>query len=170
MGPKLLLGFLLAFVPAATQAFSPPSAGLARDLARGKLSLRSASRRPSALSGMLVMQAQAEPPKGSGDGDKFDMSTLNARIEKVKAREANPVLNLQDKITDAVEPVKFEAAKLSNKIPDPRSAIPATGLPKWVLPVSLVLGFSLFTALLQSTMGGGGAALSDGSGLATGSL
>ena len=64
--PKLLLGFLLAFVPAATQAFSPPSAGLARDLARGKLSLRSASRRPSALSGMLVMQAQAEPPKGSG--------------------------------------------------------------------------------------------------------
>jgi len=119
---------------------------------------------------MLVMQAQAEPPKGSGDGDKFDMSTLNARIEKVKAREANPVLNLQDKITDAVEPVKFEAAKLSNKIPDPRSAIPATGLPKWVLPVSLVLGFSLFTALLQSTMGGGGAALSDGSGLATGSL
>ena len=43
---------------------------------------------------------------------------------------------------------------MSNKIPDPRSAIPATGLPKWVLPVSLVLGFSLFTALLQSTMGG----------------
>jgi hypothetical protein len=34
------------------------------------------------------------------------------------------VLNLQDKVSDAMEPVKFEAAKMKNKMPDPRAAIP----------------------------------------------
>ena len=74
-----------------------------------------------------------------------------------------------------------------------------TGLPKWVVPVAAILGFSILTAILQSTVGGGGSgslrycdvgtslacqlshpahvdactdtdAHSDGSGLATGSL
>ena len=74
-----------------------------------------------------------------------------------------------------------------------------TGLPKWVVPVAAILGFSILTAILQSTLGGGGSgslrycdvatslacqlshpahvdactdtdAHSDGSGLATGSL
>jgi len=48
-------------------------------------------------------------------------------------RESNPVLNMQDKVMDAVEPVRFEAAKMKNKLPDVRSAIPATGLPKWAV-------------------------------------
>ena len=65
--------------------------------------------------------------------DKFDMSALNARIQKVKAREANPVLNMQDKVTDAMEPVKMEAVKMKNRLPDPKAAIPVTGLPKWVV-------------------------------------
>ena len=65
--------------------------------------------------------------------DKFDMSALNARIQKVKAREANPVLNMQDKVADAMEPVKTEAVKMRNRLPDPKAAIPVTGLPKWVV-------------------------------------
>ena len=65
--------------------------------------------------------------------DKFDMSALNARIQKVKAREANPVLNMQDKMADAIEPVRTEAVKMKNRLPDPKAAIPVTGLPKWVV-------------------------------------
>jgi len=168
--PAALLLLAAVLLAPATEAFLAPSGGLARDLARGRPALRSSSCRRSALTG-LGMQAEAEPPQGPGEEDKFDMSALNARIEKVKAREANPVLNLQDKISDAVEPVKFEATKLKNQVPDPRSAIPATGLPKWVVPVAAILGFSILTAILQSTLGGGGSgSLSDGSGLATGSL
>ena len=67
--------------------------------------------------------------------DKFDMSALNARIQKVKEREANPVLNMQDKVADAIEPVKTEAVKIKNRLPDPKAAIPVTGLPKWVVSI-----------------------------------
>jgi len=165
----LLLGSaaLVAFTPA-TEGFSAPSAGLAHDLARGRMELRPAVRRSSPSCG-IRMQAQAEPPQDPGGEDKFDMSALNARIQKVKAREANPVLNMQDKVTDAMEPVKMEAVKMKNRLPDPKAAIPVTGLPKWVVPVSVILGLSIFSAVIQSTAGGGGG-LSDGSGLATGSL
>jgi len=159
---------LLLQLPA-TEGFAAPSAGLAHDLSRGKMKLRATARRTSPLCG-LCMQAQAEPPKGPGGEDKFDMAALNKRIQKVKARESNPVLNMQDRVMDAVEPVKFQAAKIKNKLPDPRSAIPVTGLPKWAVPLGLILGLSIFSAVIQSTMGGGGGALSDGSGLATGSL
>jgi hypothetical protein len=44
-----------------------------------------------------------------------------------------------------------------------------TGLPKWVVPISLIVGLSLLSAVVSSTVGGGGG-MSDGSGLATGSL
>lgn len=152
--------------------FVGPSAGLAADLSRGgaRMQLRSRARAALPICGGVSMQAQAEPPSGgSGDDDKFDMGALNARIQKVKERESNPVLNIQDKVTDAMEPVKLEAAKIKNKMPDPRAAIPVTGLPKWVVPISLILGLSIFSAVIQSTMGGGGG-MSDGSGLASGSL
>jgi len=164
----LLLGVGMLLLPA-TEGFAP-SAGLAHDLSRGKTQLRATKRRISPLLG-LHMQAQAEPPSGpGGDDGKFDMAALNKRIQKVKDRESNPVLNMQDKVMDAVEPVRFEAAKMKNKLPDVRSAIPATGLPKWALPLGLILGLSIFSAVIQSTMGGGGGGMSDGSGLASGSL
>mmetsp|Transcript_23321 Transcript_23321/g.36484 ORF Transcript_23321/g.36484 Transcript_23321/m.36484 type:complete len:117 (-) Transcript_23321:159-509(-) len=47
--------------------------------------------------------------------------------------------------------VQFEAAKMKNKMPDPRAAIPVTGLPKWVLPISAILGLSILSAVLSST-------------------
>ena len=59
----LLLGSaaLVAFTPA-TEGFSAPSAGLAHDLARGRMELRPAVRRSSPSCG-IRMQAQAEPPQ-----------------------------------------------------------------------------------------------------------
>lgn len=61
----LLLGcaLLVAWMPA-TEGFSP-SAGLARDLTRGRMQMRSPARRNTAALG-LRMQAQAEPPKDPG--------------------------------------------------------------------------------------------------------
>ena len=75
------------------------------------------------------------------------MSALNARIEKVKAREANPVRNMQDKVADAMEPVKTEAVKMRNRLPDPKAAIPVTGLPKWVVRAILSCDASCDVAL-----------------------
>uniref|UniRef100_A0A7S0EPE4 Uncharacterized protein n=1 Tax=Hanusia phi TaxID=3032 RepID=A0A7S0EPE4_9CRYP len=116
------------------------------------------------------MQATSGPdpdkPDESGSSVNLDMSALNARISKLKERESNPVLNLQDKVSDALEPMSLEAMKLKQKIPDPRGAIPVTGLPKWVLPLSLIVGLSVFSAIIQSTSGGS----SDVSGLASGSF
>lgn len=68
----LMLGCaaLVAFTPA-TEGFSSPasglapSAGLVRDLTRGRLQLRRSVRQSSAVRS-LCMQAQAEPPKDPG--------------------------------------------------------------------------------------------------------
>jgi len=61
----LLLGSALIALAPATEGFSAPSAGLARDLARGRMELRPAVRRNSPSCG-IRMQAQAEPPQDPG--------------------------------------------------------------------------------------------------------
>eukprot|EP00290_Baffinella_frigidus_P005482 CAMPEP_0180134796 /NCGR_PEP_ID=MMETSP0986-20121125/10392_1 /TAXON_ID=697907 /ORGANISM="non described non described, Strain CCMP2293" /LENGTH=112 /DNA_ID=CAMNT_0022075259 /DNA_START=177 /DNA_END=515 /DNA_ORIENTATION=+ len=102
------------------------------------------------------------------DDSQFSMSALNARIAKIKERESNPVLNLQDRVTDSLEPLQYEAKKLQNKMPDPRGAIPTTGVPKWALPLGLIVGLSIFSAIISNT--GGSVSDTYGAGLATGSL
>ncbi|EKX39561.1 hypothetical protein GUITHDRAFT_164895 [Guillardia theta CCMP2712] len=130
------------------------------------LRARACTARPHAWRMQATSGPDPDKPDESGASANFDMSALNARISKLKEREANPVLNLQDKVSDALEPMSMEAMKLKQKIPDPRGAIPVTGLPKWVLPLSLIVGLSVFSAIVQSTSGGS----SDVSGLASGSF
>uniref|UniRef100_A0A7S0V8F8 Plastid lipid-associated protein/fibrillin conserved domain-containing protein n=1 Tax=Hemiselmis tepida TaxID=464990 RepID=A0A7S0V8F8_9CRYP len=136
-----LLVALLVASASPSLAFAPSSA----------LPLRATRARSAACA--PVMQTN---PKGDGDREypSFDpdMSVLNDRINKLKERETNPLNRIQDTVTDKAEDFQRESKKLANNVPVPdvRTLIPVTGLPKWVLPLSAIVGLSVLTSVLQT--------------------
>mmetsp|Transcript_43871 Transcript_43871/g.103296 ORF Transcript_43871/g.103296 Transcript_43871/m.103296 type:complete len:184 (+) Transcript_43871:24-575(+) len=157
---------MVGLLPSAS-AFSTGAALPLRQGASACKNAQKASLRPTTAA-RLFMQEQS--PKEDEDKSSIvdtNLSTLNSRIQKMKERESNIIYNIQDKITDSVEPLQMDAKKFIQNVPDPRAAIPVTGLPKWVLPLGVIVGLSVISAVLQSSGGGGG---NVGSGLATGSL
>mmetsp|Transcript_23321 Transcript_23321/g.36485 ORF Transcript_23321/g.36485 Transcript_23321/m.36485 type:complete len:101 (-) Transcript_23321:510-812(-) len=88
---------------AGAEAFSTPAVSSSFTAPSMRLRSPAACSRGSALAAGLRMQT-----KDSGDEDSnkvdSDLSTLNARIQQLKERESNPILNAQDKMKDALEP------------------------------------------------------------------
>jgi len=95
-----------------------------------------------------------------------DMSLLNSRISKLKERESNPLNRLQDTVADQIEDASKETkktvTKLQNNIPVPAFSVPST-LPKWVVPLSVIVGLSVLTTLIQTQQTYNGAGLASGS-------
>ena len=92
--PLLACSALLLLLPMCA-GFSAPSAGLAQDLSRRRLQIRTAPRTATPPCG-LRMQAQAEPPKGSGYARSATQRRASASLAGQRAARRCKVFAIWD--------------------------------------------------------------------------